>query len=157
MLIECTVGRERRVELWGSTYAFLPDQLGRYVADVQNQRHAERFIELPQYRAVNDDAPAQVSQVQDAGGQTLTPQGDSEDGDSQGDGSEGSGSEGGDTEGGESGEREPTIDEARADLEEMSDEALAEEHKEVVGKAPHHKAKRETIIDAILKAEGYAE
>lgn len=79
MKIECKLKRQggSLVTLGGKEYHFTPDQLDRHVAEVTDEAHIERFLEIPQYREIKDDAPAKVEPT--TSGDTLTPQ--DEDGD----------------------------------------------------------------------------
>lgn len=56
------------------------------------------------------------------------------------------------TDGTDPGETDSTSQAGPVDLEDMTDDELRERHQLVLGRAPHHRAKRETMIAAIESA-----
>lgn len=52
MKIQCTIPRDRNVELWGEVYQFRQDDKGRFVAEVEDEAHIERLLEIDCYRKV---------------------------------------------------------------------------------------------------------
>jgi len=54
MLIECKIKRPDGsiVTIEGVAYDFQPDDLGRHVAEVDNEQHAERLLSIDAYRKV---------------------------------------------------------------------------------------------------------
>lgn len=61
MKIQCTIPRRREVELGGELYVFERDDKNRFVAEVQDEAHIERLLEIDCYRKVTD--PAATSQT----------------------------------------------------------------------------------------------
>lgn len=132
MKIECKLKRQggSLVTLGDQKYHFAPDQLDRHVAEVTDEAHIARFLEIPQYREIRDDGDAQVAAT--TSGETLTPTG----------------------EGDKEKDEEPATKEKEkaVDLEALDDEGLRAAYEEVIGKKPHAKAKRETLIKHINEA-----
>lgn len=58
MKIQCTIPRDRNVELWGEVYQFRQDDKGRFVAEVEDEAHIERLLEIDCYRKVVSTASA---------------------------------------------------------------------------------------------------
>lgn len=52
MKIECTIKRDREVTLGDTTYHFGKDDQGRYVAEVNDEEHVERLLDIRCYRKV---------------------------------------------------------------------------------------------------------
>ena len=73
MKIECKLKREggSLVTLGNEQYHFAPDQLDRHVAEVTDEDHVARFLEIPQYREIQDDGEPRVAAT--TTGDTLTP------------------------------------------------------------------------------------
>jgi hypothetical protein len=60
-IIECTIKRPRVVTLGDTAYQFQPDEQGRYVAEVEDEDHADRLLEIRCYRKLAT-TPKQVKQ-----------------------------------------------------------------------------------------------
>lgn len=65
-LIECTIKRPRVVTLGDTAYQFQPDEQGRYVADVEDEEHADRLLEIRCYRLAATTAKQVKAQKQEA-------------------------------------------------------------------------------------------
>lgn len=62
MKIECKLHRKggTRVTIEGVEYHFAPQADGRHVATVDNSKHAQRFLDIPEaYSAIKAEKPAQ--------------------------------------------------------------------------------------------------
>lgn len=64
-LIECTIKRPRVVTLGDTAYQFQPDEQGRYVADVEDEEHADRLLEIRCYRLAATTAKQVKAQKQE--------------------------------------------------------------------------------------------
>lgn len=65
-IIECTIKRPRLVTLGDTAYQFAPDDQGRYVADVEDEEHADRLLEIRCYRQLATTAKQVKAQKQEA-------------------------------------------------------------------------------------------
>lgn len=147
-IIECTIKRPRVVTLGDTAYQFQPDEQGRFVADVEDDEHADRLLEIRCYRQVaatvkqvkqepqkvaQTPSPTTTAPTASAGettnsgnpltgqglGGTIQPTGDGE----------------GDDGNGEGGEETTTLDRAK----------LAAEYEAKFKKKPHHSQSAERI------------
>jgi hypothetical protein len=127
MLIEHTIQRPNgSIHTIGSTdYHFAPNEEGAHVAEVENPGHAQRFLTIPGFQiyAPGADAPVEPAPV---------PPAPPVDPDS--------------VPGSDADAPQPTP------LEDMTDAEIAAVYEEVFGKKPHHKIKRDRLIDMIRKA-----
>lgn len=64
-IIECTIKRPRLVTLGDTAYRFEPDEHGRYVADVEDEEHADRLLEIRCYRPLATTAKQVKQQKQE--------------------------------------------------------------------------------------------
>lgn len=65
-LIECTIKRPRVVTLGDTAYQFQSDEQGRYVADIEDEEHADRLLEIRCYRLAATTAKQVKAQKQEA-------------------------------------------------------------------------------------------
>lgn len=153
MKIECTIPRPRLVTLGDTAYQFQADDKGRFVAEVNDEEHAERLLEIRCYRKLVEakspsavkstpamaTAPAIETAPEAAAvdttnaansGNPLTGQGLGGTIQPEDDGEDGDGNGQGEGEGGTE-----TLDRAK----------LAAEYEKKFGKKPHHSQSAERI------------
>lgn len=127
MLIEHITKRKNGSvhSIGGVKYHFLPNAGGAHVAKVENPAHIQRFLSIPSFTVYDPNAPVEPV-VQAApvapAATTNAPTGDEGD------------------------------DDAPTPLEEAPDEVLDQLYEAAYGKKPHHKVKRDKIIEMIRKA-----
>lgn len=76
MLIECKIRRRNgtRASIEGTEYHFQPDDEGRHVAEVKDEKHAARFLQISEgYRAVEGKAKL-PGKVEPKSQKTVQPQ-----------------------------------------------------------------------------------
>ena len=127
MLIEHTTKRHNGSihTIAGVKYHFAPNDAGAHVAEVENPAHIQRFLSIPSFAVYSGEAPAADAPAADAPAADAPPQQMPP--------------AGGDY-------QQPTP------LEEAPDEVLDQLYEEAYGKKPHHKVKRDKIIEMIRKA-----
>lgn len=124
MLIEHTTKRLNGSvhTIGGTKYHFAPNDEGAHVAEVEDRAHIQRFLSIPSFVVYSGEAPAADAPVAPAPVEPVAPA-----------------PAGGD-------DQQPTP------LEEAPDEVLTQLYEEAYGKKPHHKVKRDKIIEMIRKA-----
>lgn len=130
MLIEHTTKRHNGSihTIAGVKYHFAPNDAGAHVAEVEDPAHIQRFLSIPSFRVYSGETPAADAPAAPAPVEPVKP----------------SAPAGGD-------DQQPTP------LEEAPDEVLDQLYEEAYGKKPHHKVKRDKIIEMIRKAPARAE
>ncbi len=126
MKIECKIRRQggSLITLDGERYHFAPDDLGRHVAEVTQQAHIDRFLEIPGYREVADDGEAPATATTEA--ETLAPEEPEEPGEPE----------------------EPDEDD-----EERALETARQAYREAFGKKPNARMHADTMWERIAKGE----
>ncbi|HEV8033516.1 hypothetical protein [Yoonia sp.] len=127
MLIEHTTKRPNGSihSIGGVKYHFEPTADGAHVAEVETPAHIQRFLSIPSFTVYDPNAPVEpVVQAAPVAPAATTDAPTGDEGD----------------------------EDAPTPLEDAPDEVLDQLYEDAYGKKPHHKVKRDKIIDMIRKA-----
>lgn len=114
----------------GVKYHFKANAGGAHVAEVENPAHIQRFLSISSFTVYDPNAPVElVAQTAFVAPAATTDAPTGEEGD----------------------------DNAPTPLEEAPDDVLDQLYEAAYGKKPHHKVKRDKIIEMIRKAPARAE